>query len=120
MRDEQLLPGNIERIGVFRAMHLGGVLCSTPALRALRAAFPSAQITLIGLPCASDLVRRLSDVDQLLPFPGFPGMPECDAQVAALPDFFRAAQASRRMPRPNQNCHRLSESLTRQFAWSTE
>ena len=95
MRDEQLLPGDIERIGVFRATHLGGLLCSTPALRALRAAFPAAQITLIGLPCANDLVQRLGSVDRLLAFPGFPGLPECEPQLSALPDFFHAAQASR-------------------------
>lgn len=95
MRDEQLLPRDIERIGVFRATHLGGLLCATPALRALRAAFPAAQITLIGLPCANDLMQRLGYVDRLLAFPGFPGLPECEPQLPALPDFFHAAQASR-------------------------
>jgi ADP-heptose:LPS heptosyltransferase len=93
MRDEQLLPGNIERIGVLRALQLGDVLCATPALRALRGAFPNAHITLIGLPWARDLVERLDYVDDLLPFPGFPGLPERAPDVAALPEFFRAAQS---------------------------
>jgi ADP-heptose:LPS heptosyltransferase len=95
MRDEKLLPGNIERIGVFRALQLGDLLCSTPALRALRAAFPNAQISLIGLPWAQDFVDRLDYVDRLLPFPGFPGLPECEPDLQSVPEFFRAAQACR-------------------------
>jgi len=95
MRDENLLPGNIERIGVFRALQLGDLLCTTPALRALRAAFPKAHITLIGLPWARDMVERLEYVDGLLAFPGFPGLPECEPDLTALPDFFRVAQAHR-------------------------
>lgn len=95
MRDEQLLPGSIERIGVFRALQLGDLLCATPALRALRAAFPSARISLIGLPWARDLVRRLDTVDDLLEFPGFPGLPESAPDIQALPEFVRDAQSQR-------------------------
>jgi ADP-heptose:LPS heptosyltransferase len=95
MRDEQLLPANIGSIAVFRALHLGDILCATPALRAVRAAFPSAQITLIGLPAVRDLVSRLDGVDDLLEFPGFPGLPERIPDIAALPEFLRAAQARR-------------------------
>src|SRR5690242_10597070 len=95
MRDEKLLPASIERIGVLRALQLGDVLCATPALRALRAAFPKAHITLIGLPWARDMVDRLSYIDELLAFPGFPGLPESAPDLAALPEFFRNAQAHR-------------------------
>jgi ADP-heptose:LPS heptosyltransferase len=95
MRDEKLLPASIENIAVFRAVQLGDMLCATPALRALRAAFPSARITMIGLAATRDLVTRLDYVDDMLEFPGFPGMPEHTADIAALPDFLRAAQARR-------------------------
>jgi ADP-heptose:LPS heptosyltransferase len=63
-------------------------------LRALRAAFPSAHVTLIGLPGAQELVHRLGYIDRLLPFPGFPGLPGSEPQLAAVPEFFRSAQTS--------------------------
>lgn len=66
----------IRRIAVLRALFLGDLLCSVPALRALRRRFPDAEIDLIGLPWADSLVHRLPYLNQLLPFPGYPGMLE--------------------------------------------
>lgn len=83
----------VQRIAVFRALVLGDLLCAVPALRALKAAYPQAEITLIGLPWAEALVQRLQCLDRLLPFPGYPGLSETPAQLNALPTFLAEAQA---------------------------
>jgi ADP-heptose:LPS heptosyltransferase len=84
------------RIAVFRALALGDMLCAVPALRALRAHVPDARITLIGLPWARSFVERYrAYVDDLLPFPGFPGYPEQEGAIPAFLDFLRAARDKR-------------------------
>ncbi|ARP76496.1 glycosyltransferase family 9 protein [Bordetella genomosp. 6] len=88
-------PG-IERILVFRALQLGDMLCATPALRALRQAFPRAHIAWAGLPGSQALARRLrAYVDAFLEFPGLAAFPEQAAREQALPDFFRQARRGR-------------------------
>ena len=69
-------PADPARIAVFQALNLGDLICTTPALRAIRGRFPAAQISFIGRPWAEDFVARLSTVDRFLPFPGFPGIAE--------------------------------------------
>lgn len=84
------------KIAVFRALQLGDMLCTVPALRALRAAAPLAQITLVGLPWATSFVKRYHRyVDNLLVFPGFPGLPEQPLHLTSVPHFFAEAQRER-------------------------
>jgi ADP-heptose:LPS heptosyltransferase len=66
------------RVAVLRALPgLGDLLCAVPALRAMRAAWPGARITLLGLPQARWFVQRYGHlVDDLLPVEGVGGLPE--------------------------------------------
>ncbi|BAU12347.1 glycosyl transferase family 9 [Leptolyngbya sp. NIES-3755] len=81
---------NLEKIAIVRALPgLGDFLCAIPALRALRTAFPQARVTFIGLPNSQGLVERFSQyIDEFVVLPGYPGLPEQPANLAALPEFF--------------------------------
>jgi lipopolysaccharide heptosyltransferase II len=84
----------IERIVIFRALQLGDMLCSVPALRALRRAHPTAQIALVGLPWAQSFIDRYAPlIDELIVFPGAVGFPEQAETDAHLSAFFDAMRA---------------------------
>ena len=77
-----------QRVAVLRALKLGDLLCAVPALRALRAALPAADIRLIGLPWATMLVERFGGyLDGLFELPGFPGFPERPFDARAFTRF---------------------------------
>jgi len=83
----------IRKIGILRALQLGDLLCSVPAIRALKQAFPESEIFLIGLPNASGFVQRFPHYfNGLIKFPGFPGLPEQPYDVKEITDFISYIQ----------------------------
>jgi ADP-heptose:LPS heptosyltransferase len=87
--------GPPRRIAVLRALQLGDLLCAVPALRALRRAYPGAEIALIGLPWSAGWVQRMRCVDRWFEFPGWPGLPERMPDLRAIPAFIALMQACR-------------------------
>lgn len=62
---------------VFRALKIGDLLCSMPALYALRNHFPEANISIVALPSTIPLLSRYDAIfDSIIPFSGYPGLPE--------------------------------------------
>jgi ADP-heptose:LPS heptosyltransferase len=73
----RLPAAEIKTIVIFRALQLGDLLCSVPAWRSLRIAYPLAEISFIGLPGMKELIERYPQyIDDFIAFPGYPGLPE--------------------------------------------
>jgi ADP-heptose:LPS heptosyltransferase len=88
-----VLSAEIKKIAIFRALQLGDVMCSIPAIRALRNAFPEARISFIGLPGMKDLIGRFAAyVDEFVAFPGYPGLPEQPYDAELFSVFLRDVQ----------------------------
>ncbi|MBE9585945.1 glycosyltransferase family 9 protein [Mucilaginibacter sp. JRF] len=84
----------IKSIAIFRALQLGDMLCAVPAFRALRAAYPQAKITLVGMPWGKSFTQRFNKYfDDFIHFPGYPGLPEQKFEPADFTRFLTQVQS---------------------------
>lgn len=84
----------MKSIAIFRALQLGDFLCAIPAIRSLREAYPDAHIAWIGLPGTEHLQRRFNGyIDEFIPFPGYPGLPEQAVEPRQVVAFLQQMQA---------------------------
>jgi ADP-heptose:LPS heptosyltransferase len=90
------LVAGVRRIAVLRANSIGDLVLTLPALDALRAAYPDAEITLLGAPwhhaALDGRPGPWSRVIEVPPYPGLGGQVPDDPtpDLAASRDFFRA------------------------------
>jgi len=59
-------PGDVREVVVAKLQGLGSLLHATPLLRALRAAFPQARLTLLTTEAHRDLAARLQPLDEIV------------------------------------------------------
>ncbi|MDB5119103.1 MAG: glycosyl transferase family 9 [Sphingobacteriales bacterium] len=91
--DMKIPASEVKTIIIFRALQLGDLLCAIPAIRALRNAYPNAEITLTGLAWAKSLIERFPHyIDDFIWFPGFPGLPEQEINPEAFTQFLSEVQ----------------------------
>jgi ADP-heptose:LPS heptosyltransferase len=88
---------DVERIVVLRANGIGDFVVAVPALAALRAAYPGARITYLGLPWHVDLLEGRpgpwDEVDAVPPYPHMiAGGPVDEAAIGAFIERHRAAR----------------------------
>ncbi|MBO0869680.1 MAG: glycosyltransferase family 9 protein [Micromonosporaceae bacterium] len=75
---------DIQRIAVLRANAVGDFVFALPALAALRAAYPHAEITLLGAPWHAGFLRdRPGPIDRVVVVPPLPGIRDPAAGEAA-------------------------------------
>lgn len=94
LRDWWAKMRGIWKIAVLRALNLGDLMVAIPAFRSLRAAFPEAEISLIGLPWARSFTQRFDHyIDRFVEFPGYPGLSERPTQPEQLERFLAEQRA---------------------------
>lgn len=93
----EVVPG-VSRIAVLRANGVGDLVFTLPALEALRAAYPDAEITLLGQPLHAELFAgRPAPFDRVLVVPHYPGVHPAEgppAPTAEVARFFAAMRAT--------------------------
>ncbi|MCW2899816.1 MAG: glycosyltransferase family 9 protein [Streptosporangiaceae bacterium] len=111
----------VRRVAFLRArVGLGDLLCWVPALRALRRARPDVRTTVITWAETAPVLARFSRyIDELLPFSGYPGIPDRPPDRAGLARLLSAAaerhfdlvlQAYGDRVAANEACERIGRS----------
>ncbi|HWV34522.1 MAG TPA: glycosyltransferase family 9 protein [Thermomicrobiales bacterium] len=99
MQEYGAIVPDVRRIAVLRANAIGDFVFTLPALEAVRAAYPDAEIVLLGRPWhESFLKNRPSPVDRVIPVPPCRGVgePEDFVNDEAVLDRFFASMAGER------------------------
>ena len=102
---------------IFHARKLGDLLCTVPALRALRTALPRVRIVLVGLPWAHHFAARFPRyIDEFIAFPGhdaFPGRLVKYRQLASFSAAMRARRfdAALQMHGPSQQSNDIARAF---------
>ena len=88
---------DVRRIAVLRGGGLGDVLFAVPAIQAMRAAYPAAELTLLGTASAELLAARPGGVDRVRRLPAVPGItaPAGPAPADPVAAFVGALRAER-------------------------
>src|SRR5947209_2394584 len=91
--------GGVRKIAVLRANALGDFIVALPALDALRATYPDAEIVLLAREWHAEFLHnRPGPVDRVIPVPAVPGIgsaPDEPVDEVALAAFFHEMQAER-------------------------
>lgn len=86
--DPMFTTTTVKKIGIFRVLQLGDLMCAIPAVRALKSYYPDSEITLIGLPWAKAFADRFSKYfSSFIHFPGYPGLPEQGFNIGEFETF---------------------------------
>ncbi|HEX2031371.1 MAG TPA: glycosyltransferase family 9 protein [Actinomycetota bacterium] len=104
---------------------LGDLLASGPAMRALRSSRPDLHVAVVTWEEMRPVLDRMAaSVDELIPFPGYPGIPERPVDRDGVEPFFEAMRARRfdlavqmygALPAANEVTERLGARLTGGF-----
>ncbi len=90
---------NVRKIAVLRANAVGDFICTLPALEALRAAYPKAEIVLLGKRWHADFLKdRPGPVDRVVVVPPYPGVsepPDSELHKDEVDRFFGLMQRER-------------------------
>jgi ADP-heptose:LPS heptosyltransferase len=89
----QRLPHPPSKIIVLRASRIGDFINCFPALQALKTHLPTSQLTVITLPMLFDIAKRCQFIDQVEPFPGYPGMADQLFDARRALSFFSQIQS---------------------------
>ncbi len=89
-----LIPSSVRKIGVVRANGMGDLIFAMPALAALRAAYPNAEIVFLGKEWHVQFFRnRPGPIDRVIAIPAYPGvgaLENVSDDRPDLDDFFQA------------------------------